>query len=113
MAGSVDTMGTRYDLVESHRDEIRAAVARRRGTSVAVFGSVVRGDDDESSDIDLLVDFEDGSSLFDLLHLTEELETLLGPPVDVVSAGGLNDRDGHIRSEALPCESVHLKRGCR
>lgn len=101
-AGSVDAMGTRCDVVESHRDEIRAAVVRHRGTSVALFGSVARGDDDESSDIDFLVDFEDGSSLFDLLHLTEELETLLGLPVDVVSSGGLKDRDDHIRSEALP-----------
>ncbi|MBS1849099.1 MAG: nucleotidyltransferase domain-containing protein [Actinobacteria bacterium] len=81
---------------------MRAAVVRHRGTSVALFGSVARGDDDESSDIDFLVDFEDGSSLFDLLHLTEELETLLGLPVDVVSSGGLKDRDDHIRSEALP-----------
>jgi len=95
-------MGTRYDLVESRRDEICAAVARHRGRSVAVFGSVARGDDDEFSDIDFLVDFEDGSSLFDLLHLTEELETLLGVPVDVVSTGGLKDRDDHIRREALP-----------
>lgn len=67
-----------------------------------MFGSVARGDDDEFSDIDFLVDFEDGSSLFDLLHLTEELETLLGVPVDVVSTGGLKDRDDHIRREALP-----------
>ena len=53
------------------------------------------------SDLDLLVDFETGSSLFDLLHLTEELERLLGCRVDVVSTGGLKDRDKRILSEAL------------
>ena len=48
-----------------------------------------------------LVDFEPGSSLFDLLRLQDELTALLGCPVDVVSAGGLKPRDEHIRREAL------------
>jgi len=68
---------------------------------VRVFGSVARGEASQSSDIDLLVDFESGSSLFDLLHLTEELEQLLGHPVDVVSAGGLRERDQRILAEAV------------
>ena len=67
-----------------------------------MFGSVARGDETAASDIDFLVDFEPGSSLFDLLHISEELEQLLGVPVDVVSAGGLKDRDEHIRREAVP-----------
>lgn len=75
---------------------------RHRGRSVAVFGSVARGDETAASDIDFLVEFEPGSSLFDLLHLGEDLEQLLGVPVDVVSAGGLKDRDEHIRREAVP-----------
>ena len=77
-------------------------VRRHRGRSVAVFGSVARGDETAASDIDFLVDFEPGSSLFDLMHISEELEQLLGVPVDVVSAGGLKDRDEHIRREAVP-----------
>lgn len=40
--------------------------------------------------------------MFDLLHITEELESLFGVPVDVVSAGGLKDRDEHIRREVVP-----------
>jgi predicted nucleotidyltransferase len=95
-------MGARRELVETRRDDIRAVVRRHRGRSVAVFGSVARGDESSTSDIDFLVDFEPGSSLFDLLHLIEELEMLLGVPVDVVSAGGLKDRDDHIRREAVP-----------
>jgi predicted nucleotidyltransferase len=95
-------MAARRELVEARRDEIRAIVQRHRGRSVAVFGSVARGDESSTSDIDFLVDFESGSSLFDLLHLTEELEMLLGTPVDVVSVGGLKDRDDHIRREAVP-----------
>ena len=94
-------MGAHRDLVELKRDEICAAVRRHRGRSVAVFRSVARGDENESSDIDFLVEFEPGSTLFDLLHLGEELELLLGVPVDVVSVGGLKDRDDHIRREAV------------
>jgi uncharacterized protein len=95
-------VGARRELVEAKRDEICAVVRRHRGRSVAVFGSVARSEDSATSDIDFLVEFEAGSSLFDLLHLSEELEALLGVPVDVVSAGGLKDRDDHIRREAVP-----------
>jgi uncharacterized protein len=95
-------MGARRELVEAKRDEICAVVRRHRGRSVAVFGSVARDEDSATSDIDFLVDFEAGSSLFDLLHLSDELEALLGVPVDVVSSGGLKDRDEHIRREAVP-----------
>jgi len=68
---------------------------------VALFGSVARGDDHEGSDVDFLVEFERGSSLFDLLHPQDELTQLLGVPVDVLSAGGLLPGDGHIRQEAV------------
>jgi predicted nucleotidyltransferase/uncharacterized protein (DUF433 family) len=94
-------MGERRSRVDQHGDEIADAVGRHRGRSVAIFGSVARGEDTDDSDIDLFVDFEPGSSLFDLLHLQDELAALLGCPVDVVSAGGLKPRDEHIRREAL------------
>jgi len=88
-------------LVHEHRDRILEIVSRHRGRSVRVFGSVARGDATEDSDIDLLVDFEPDSSLFDVMHLTEELEELLGHSVDVVSTGGLKDRDARIVAEAV------------
>lgn len=69
-----------------------------------MFGSVERGDDTPESEIDFLVEFEPGSSLFDLMDLQEVLEHLLGVFVDVVSLGGLKDRDDHIRREAVPIE---------
>jgi len=94
-------MGQRRDLIEAKRAEIREVVGQHRGRSVAVFGSVARGDETPTSDIDLLVEFEPGSSLFDLFHMSEALEALLGVPVDVVSAGGLKERDDHIRREAI------------
>lgn len=99
---NVDTASKLGALVVGHRDQIIGVAARHKARNVRVFGSVARGDAGEQSDVDLLVDFEAGSSLFDLLHLTEELERLLGRHVDVVSTGGLKDRDRtSILAEAL------------
>lgn len=90
------------DVLSSQRAEILTIVRRHHGLSVAIFGSVARGEDHPGSDIDLLVDFEPGSSLFDPARISDELADLLGRPVDVVSSGGLTDRDDHIRREAVP-----------
>ncbi len=95
-------MGERLSLVESNRTEIQEIVRRHSGRSVALLGSVARGDDTAASDIDFLVEFLPGSSLFDLLHISDELEALLGMSVDVVSVGGLKARDDHIRRETMP-----------
>jgi predicted nucleotidyltransferase len=65
-------------IVEDNRARIDAGVRRHRGRSVAIFGSVARGDEHDASDIDFLVEFEPGSSLFDLLHLQDELRDILG-----------------------------------
>jgi len=95
-------VGTRRHLVQAHRDEIMRLVRLNRGRRAYLFGSVARGDDGDSSDIDLLIEFEDGSSLFDVKHLEDDLSGLLGVQVDVVSVGGLLDRDEHVRREAIP-----------
>lgn len=94
-------MGALRQLIESHREEIAAVVRRHKGCSVAIFGSVARGEERVGSDVDFLVEFEPGSSLFDLMDLEDELAELLGVSVDVVSAGGLKERDRHIRDEAI------------
>lgn len=88
-------------LVEAHRDEIRGIVACHRGRSVAVFGSVARGEERPDSDFDFLVEFEPGSSLFDLVRLQDDLRKLLGRPVDVISLGALLPRDDDVRRDAI------------
>ncbi|MCB1038708.1 MAG: nucleotidyltransferase family protein [Acidimicrobiales bacterium] len=90
-----------HELVERRRSGIKEAVARHRGLAVAVFGSVARGEERADSDLDFLVEFEPGSSLFDLVRLQEELQVLLGHPVDVVSLGGLLPRDEDVRRDAI------------
>jgi predicted nucleotidyltransferase len=89
-------------LIEQHRDEIVALAARHKASSVAVFGSVARGEDGPRSDIDFLVEFKPGSSLFDVVRLEAALSELLGCPIDVVSAGALLDRDDDIRRDLVP-----------
>jgi uncharacterized protein len=65
---------------------------------VRVFGSVVRGEADASSDIDFLVDMEPGRSLLDMGGLLADLEALLGRRVDVATVRRLRSR---IREQAL------------
>ena len=88
-------------ILESRRDEIVEIAREFHAISIAVFGSVARGDDTPESDIDFLVEFEDGSSLFDLMHLEDRLRALLGRPVDVVSRGSLLQRDHDIMRDAV------------
>jgi uncharacterized protein len=79
-------------IVVQHRDQILALARAHKATNVRVFGSLARGEDDDASDIDLLVDLEPGADLVDLATLDIELEQLLGHPVDVVPARLLKTR---------------------
>jgi hypothetical protein len=98
---------TRRQLVlEEHRAAIIDIVRRNHGLSVSLFGSMARGDDTESSDVDLLVEFRPNSSIFDLMDIQESVESLLGISVDVVSVGGLKPRDSHILNEAIALYST-------
>lgn len=88
-------------LVDTNRDQIKAIVARHRGRSVALFGSVARGEETAASDLDFLVDFDNGASLFDLVRIEMDLAELLGREVDVVSSGGLLPEDDDVRQDAV------------
>lgn len=70
---------------------------------IGVFGSVVRGEQKQESDIDVLVDFEDNADLFDLVGLGLFLEEKLGRKVDVVPKRALRKeiRDSVLR-EVVP-----------
>jgi uncharacterized protein len=94
-------MSPLQELVQARRDQVKAVAARHHGIRVRLFGSVARGEDRPDSDIDLLVDFTEDSSLFDVMRMTRELQDVLGHPVDVVSAGGLKDRDQDIIEDSV------------
>lgn len=76
--------------LDNHREAVRAAVSRGRATNPRVFGSVLRGEDQEGSDLDILVDPLPGATLFDLGGLQIELEEILGVRVDLLTPGDLS-----------------------
>jgi uncharacterized protein len=85
-------------LFAANRERVRRIVLAHRARNPRVFGSVARGEDTENSDLDLLVDTIDGTSLFDIAAIELELEALLGCPVHVATEGGLK---GAVRERIL------------
>jgi len=71
--------------LSQHREAVCRAAARYHVANPRVFGSALRGDDGEGSDLDLLVDTLPGTTLLDLGGLQDELQELLGVPVDVLT----------------------------
>ena len=85
--GLPDTpMGRR---LRRRRKAVIAAAERGGATNVRLFGSVARGDDSESSDVDLLVDLDDRVGIVSLIGLERELGDIIGRRVEVVSAASL------------------------
>jgi predicted nucleotidyltransferase len=94
---------TLEELVKAKREEILKVCAEYGARNVLVFGSVARGEADEQSDIDFLVDLEPGRTLLDLGGLQYDLEQLLGYRVDVVPERGLKPRiRERVLREAVP-----------
>jgi len=90
-------------VVKCNRHRILRLAAEHGAKNVRLFGSIARGEIGPESDVDILVDMEDGRSLLDLVGLWQDLEELLGCKVDVLTDGGispyLKDR---IYAEAIP-----------
>jgi len=94
---------TTRDLIRGKRAEILRIAAEHGARNLRVFGSAARGEDEASSDIDLLVDFDPGTSLLTHARLIVALEDLLGRKVDVAPEKSLKQRlRDRILSEALP-----------
>jgi predicted nucleotidyltransferase len=89
--------------LELHRDEVRCLVQQARASNPRVFGSVLRGRDTESSDLDIPVDPLPGATLFDWGGLQIALQELLGVPVDLLTPGDLPQRSREkVLREAVP-----------
>lgn len=91
------------EALEQHRSEIRRIVLENRSLNPRVFGSVLRGEDTEQSDLDLLIEPTAHTSLMDLAKIGIALEDLMGVSVDVLTPeslpGYFRDR---VLAEALP-----------
>lgn len=87
--------------LRTHRDLIVELAAARGLTDLAVFGSIARGEDTPSSDVDLLATAAPTVGLLDISAFALDVEDLLGAKVDIVTRGGL--RPGHrIARTAVP-----------
>lgn len=74
------------------QDVIVPHLKRYRVKRAELFGSQVRGDATEKSDVDLLIELPPGASLFDFIGLKQDLEDALGMPVDLVEYDAVKPR---------------------
>lgn len=83
--------------------ELINSIATKHGVKrISLFGSVARGEEQEKSDIDLLVDFDEGASLFDLINLKLELEGIYNRKVDITTVNSLHPlMASQVRDEAI------------
>ena len=88
----------------SHNKTAILDLAKQHGVkSISLFGSMVRGDDSDNSDVDFLVELEQGRDLFDLGELLMDLQALLQRKVDLVTQNALHPSiSSQILKEAQP-----------
>ncbi len=85
-------------LLQEKREDILRIAKEYGASNIRIFGSVARGESDAKSDIDLLVDLEQGRNLMDLGGLLMDLQDLLDHKVDVATEEILR---AHIREPVL------------
>ncbi len=94
------------------REKIAEFCRRWKITEFALFGSVLREDFRPDSDVDVLVSFASDAhwTLFDMVHMQDELQTILGREVDLVSRRGLEASRNYLRRKAIlsSAEVVHV-----
>jgi len=84
----------------AHREEL---TQKYKVKEIGIFGSVVRGEQKGTSDVDILVEFENPIGFFTFLELEEYLSNLLGLKVDLVSKKALKPNIGrYILQEVIP-----------
>lgn len=86
------------ELLRKERDKILEVAARHGARNVRIFGSAARGEANDQSDVDFLVEMEPGRTLLDMGGLLMDLRELLGRDIDVVTERGLKPR---IRARVL------------
>ena len=91
------------EALRLNRDAVRRVVESHRGRNARVFGSALRGDDSENSDLDILIDPTPDTTLLDIGAIRHELHKLLGVPVDVLTPGALPEKfRSAVLAEAMP-----------
>jgi predicted nucleotidyltransferase len=86
-------------ILEKHIQEIEE---RYKVTELGIFGSYVRGEQSETSDVDILVEFKESMGLLKFIEIENYLTDLLGVKVDLVMKSSLKPRIGkHILEEVV------------
>lgn len=89
--------------LQSHREVVRQIVLRHHALNTRVFGLVLRGEDTDDSNLDLLVEPTPETTLMDIGAIRYELRKLLGIPVDVLTPKALPESFcEQVLSEAMP-----------
>jgi predicted nucleotidyltransferase len=92
----------RRAILERLNAEAPALRERYGVASLAVFGSMARGDDREGSDVDILATFEGRATFDNFMGLKLDLEDLLGRPVDLLTPKCLRpDMQADVEREAV------------
>ena len=91
------------ELIGSKREMILTLAGKYGVDRVRIFGSVARDEARTDSDVDFLVHFKNGRTLFDLIGFGQDVEELLGRKVDVLSERGVSPyMKDRIFKEAVP-----------
>ena len=91
------------EALASNRAAIRQVVESHRARNARVFGSVLRGQDTETSDLDILIDPTPETTLMDVAAIQVKLQRLLGVSVDVLTPRALPDKFRNlVLAEAMP-----------
>ena len=80
------------EALRLNREQVRRIVAAHHARNARVFGSVLRGDDEEGSDLDILIDPTPETTLMDIGAIRHELRILLKVDVDVLTPRGLPEK---------------------
>jgi len=78
-----DLSSKRAAKLRKQRGKINSLLSEAGASNPRIFGSVARGEDNQSSDIDLLVDFDVNLGLLPIIELNQKLSELLGERVEV------------------------------
>jgi len=91
------------DQIQPIREKVIDSLRKNGVKRASFFGSIVRGEMTDESDVDLLVEFEGKKSLLDLAHLKNELEDAVSRRVDILTYKSLHPRlKDRILAEQVP-----------
>ena len=80
---------TNNDKIEEIKNSILPILKKYKVTKAGIFGSYARGEQTKKSDIDILIEIDDGADLFELIRLKTAIQTSLKKKVDLIEYSGI------------------------